>query len=151
MKKGFTLIELLVVIFIIGLLASIVVVSVNTARMKSRDARRIADMDSVRGALEMYADANSSYPSTGNGWGATSVANPSSWIPTTGFVPQFLSFLPRDPRNTGNYYYQYRSDGQNYKVMANTMEGSEGLARANSDGGTRPGAYELFTPDAQSW
>jgi prepilin-type N-terminal cleavage/methylation domain-containing protein len=58
--KGFTLIELLVVIAIIGLLASIVLVSLNTARQKARDSRRLTDIRQVALALELYADSNNS-------------------------------------------------------------------------------------------
>lgn len=57
---GFTLIELLVVIAIIGLLASIVMVSVNTARGKARDSRRLGDMKSIQLALPWGA-GNYSY------------------------------------------------------------------------------------------
>lgn len=61
-KSGFTLIELLVVIAIIGVLASVVLASLNSARRKSRDARRVADIKQVQLALELYFDSNSEYP-----------------------------------------------------------------------------------------
>ena len=54
--SGFTLIELLVVIAIIGVLASIVLASLNNARRKSRDARRITDVKQLGLALQLYAD-----------------------------------------------------------------------------------------------
>ena len=50
--RGFTLIELLVVIAIIGILASIVLVSLNGARKKGNDTRVISDVQEIRTALE---------------------------------------------------------------------------------------------------
>jgi len=61
--SGFTLIELLVVIAIIGILASIVLASLNTARLKSRDARRLADIKQLQIGLKLYFDAQGTqYP-----------------------------------------------------------------------------------------
>ena len=66
-EKGFTLIELLVVISIIGLLSSIVLTSVNSARAKARDARRIADFKQIQTAFEFFYDSQGRYPITGGG------------------------------------------------------------------------------------
>jgi len=61
-NKGFTLIELLVVISIIGLLASIVLVNVNSARKKAQSAAFAAQMDQLKIAFELYNTNNGHYP-----------------------------------------------------------------------------------------
>ncbi|PIQ92152.1 MAG: hypothetical protein COV70_01320 [Parcubacteria group bacterium CG11_big_fil_rev_8_21_14_0_20_39_22] len=66
-NKGFTLIELLVVIAIIGMLSSVVLASLNSARAKARDARRIADLKQMSTALEFFYDQQGRYPTSSGG------------------------------------------------------------------------------------
>ena len=64
--RGFTLIELLVVIAIIGLLASVVVVSLSGSRAKARDSQRIQNLSATWKALELYKTTNGRYPENPN-------------------------------------------------------------------------------------
>lgn len=61
LRKGFTLIELLVVIAIIGILSSVVLASLNTARGRGRDASSTATINSARTQAELYFDTNGDY------------------------------------------------------------------------------------------
>jgi len=113
--KGFTLIELLVVIAIIGVLASTVLASVNTARQKAKIARARADMSQIRLAMEFFLDTNGELPPIGDNCSAC--ANPcnNTWtavidpLVAGGYLP---SRIDRDP--WGNFYCY----DDNYRVPA---------------------------------
>ena len=111
-NKGFTLIELLVVIAIIGLLSSIVLVSLQGARESARDARRLSDMRQILLALQLYYDKYERYPSISadaccDGWDQGPCAgNPFIGALTT----EGLIQTPTDPSGgsgTGCYGYSY--------------------------------------------
>lgn len=61
--KGFTLIELLVVIAIIGILSSVVLASLNTARNRGADASVKGNLSSVRAQAELFYDTGNTYAS----------------------------------------------------------------------------------------
>jgi len=106
--KGFTLIELLVVISIIGILSSIVLASLNTARAKTRDARRLSDMHQMEIALELYYDKFGVYPSSDNaGTGQWDTPGNSTFITPlvdNNFLPAHL-LDPTTNDALGNYLY----------------------------------------------
>ncbi len=89
-NAGFTLIELLVVIAIIGLLSSVVLASLNSARQKGRDARRVADLKQLQVALELY------YSSQGN------PAYPSA---LSTLAPTYIASIPVDPQTGAAYNF----------------------------------------------
>ncbi|MBI5470051.1 prepilin-type N-terminal cleavage/methylation domain-containing protein [Candidatus Kaiserbacteria bacterium] len=130
-QRGFTLIELLVVIAIIGILASIVLASLDSARKKGRDARRIADVKQLQLALELYYDANNAFPS------ALTVANL--------VTPGYISVVPSDPSNSVVYDYMPLSSGatpstscQSYVLGASLETAGHSAFNTDADSGATP-------------
>ncbi len=120
--KGFTLIELLVVIAIIGLLASIIMVSLSGAKAKSRDAKRQADIKNIQLALTLYYTDNGMYPL--NIYAAAGTA------PGGGLAPTYLPTVPRDPNSSAACA---DSSGTTcYKYVAYTPGTTGGSANCNA-------------------
>jgi prepilin-type N-terminal cleavage/methylation domain-containing protein len=109
-QKGFTLIELLVVIAIIGILSSVVLVSLQSSRAKARDAKRIADIGAIQQALALYYDSNNAYPA---GPSATGFAA----LVAAGLLPA----VPVGPNPSEAYLYGPSSDFLSYHLGA-TLE-----------------------------
>lgn len=116
-KRGFTLIELLVVIAIIGILSSVVLASLNSARRKGRDARRIADLKQIQLALELSYDKNGFYPAAISGTELT--------------ADGFIAAMPKDPTTQAAYAYDQVTSGSVYYLGA-SLE-TTGHSALNSD------------------
>lgn len=165
MKKqhGFTLIELLVVIAVIGILASVVLASLNSARAKAHDAKRKADLVQIRSALELYYSDNGAYPVTSGyrsncpGYGGFDVTGANGYIPN--LAPTYIPTLPLDPKPINPYgCYLYTSDGTDYKVLVHgTIESISCPPTPQSFGfyePTRAGiqcTIGIYTPGGIGW
>ena len=110
-KRGFTLIELLVVIAIIGILASIVIASLDIARTKSRDARRLADINSIQKALSLYVTGTGAiYPVAVS----TTTLTGSDVVSLALVNANTISSVPADP-NSALYSYTYSTNAAGNK------------------------------------
>ena len=85
-ERGFTLIELLVVIAIIALLSSVALIAFVSARKKSRNTKRLADMVQMLNGLELFNASNRGYPEDADANG----------IPD-GLSPKFVGTIPLAP------------------------------------------------------
>lgn len=114
LKKGFTLIELLIVIAIISLLSLILMFSIPEIKMKSHDAQRLSDVNTLQTALALYHNDFRNYPIYSGyitGFDTMSLTLIGAGI---------LSNVPFDPLNdeSGIYRYYYQStQGKTYMIV----------------------------------
>jgi prepilin-type N-terminal cleavage/methylation domain-containing protein len=149
-SKGFTLVELLVVIAIIGVLATLILLQLGVARAKARDAKRIADVNQIRTAIELYFDDYSgSYPGQAlcpTTVGAACAANNSTtnWVGND--LTTYLSarILPTDPLANSQYSYGWGPDGNgknsNYAIWTELERQNAPALNGDTDINSTPAA-----------
>jgi len=115
-RKGFTFIEILVVATIIALLAGAAVVSYSQLNKQSRDAKRKADLEQIRAALEMYRSNNNQYYSGSFNNNCQSI----NWLSS------YLSTIPNDPKFNSGYYYRCIITQSDYTLGAYFENGGTG-------------------------
>ena len=144
MSKGFTLVELLVVIAIIGILATLILLQLGTARAKARDAKRIADVSQIRTASELFFDDNGGkypankplQPCTGSGCVGVAGANNN----LTDYIS--ATYLPVDPLSGNQYGYGVNTNAARtqYQVWAELER--KAPAAFSADGDIQAQAWE---------
>ncbi len=129
-QKGFTKIEILVVAAIIGLLGIMAVVSVVTARSRTRDAVRLSDIRQIQGGLELYFIDSNAYPITDEvialGAASTSCLSVDGLGAPCAIDETYLDVVPFTPTsglngasvcNGYSNAYCYYSNGDDYYVQ----------------------------------
>lgn len=139
LRKGFTLVELLVVVSLVGILATLVLANLNSARQRGRDAQRKSDLKNIATALRLYYNDYGTYPNSSSGkimgcgvngntecsWGGAFTAGSNT----------YMSVLPNDPLSGQDYRYTY-SDSENYTLEACLENESDDKGQAPADGTT---------------
>lgn len=156
--NGFTLIELLVVIAVIAIIAGVLMMQIRPASIlqKGRDSKRLQEISTLSKAINL-ALAEDEITLTANGSSCTSCSSNTGTQVSTGsgyvkfVVPvgktglsKYLSSLPVDPTNTGNYVYKFGSTTTDFELNA-VFEHPDNATLMSTDGGNSSAVYEVGT------
>ncbi len=121
-KRGFTLIELVVVISVLAILSGVLVPRVTNHMKSARDARRLADIKTIRNAVEQYYMDKGEFPAANanalfGGWDVSHDGNFITVLQESGY----LEDTPSDPINNATYHYRYHV----YEAGTYSCDGTE--------------------------
>lgn len=134
-SKGFTLIELLVVVSLIGVLATLVIANMNSARERARDAQRKSDMRNIQTALRLYYNDNGGYP-------LKAVIDAAWGVEWADDGVTYMNLLPNDPLAPTQVYTYTYTDSETYTLKAclENKSDDKGVADITCDSGYK---YEV--------
>jgi general secretion pathway protein G len=131
-EEGFTLVELMVVIVIIGLLSTLVALTILPQLGKANDQKAKADIATLDSALELYRLNNLTYPATSDGLGALLAAPPSLTDPSRYQAGGYIKKLPKDPWGR-DYKYEYPGKHRDFDIYTLGADGVPGGTGENAD------------------
>jgi general secretion pathway protein G len=132
-EHGFTLTELMVVIFIIGLLATVVMINVLPSQDKAMVTKAKADIATLETALEQYRLDNLVYPASGDGLNALVTAPPALAQPERYRRGGYIKTLPQDPWGRPYHYQAPGANGKAFDVWSMGADGAPGGTDENAD------------------
>jgi general secretion pathway protein G len=112
-QSGFTIVELLIVIIVIGILATLVLVTFTGVQQKARNTQRQTDIKAVASHLETFNANNSMYPTFAN-------MNDATWVAAN------LKGLDKESTRDPN--------GSSYQFAASSTTNQYGYAPTKDDG-----------------
>lgn len=158
-RAGFSLMELIIVLLILVTIAGIALPRFGKVTDRANDARRIADLNAVEKALEMYHADHGTYPSTSSAWsgdapnyGGHAYTADDPYIP--GLIPDYIQMLPRDPDKAypdGSKGYLYKSNGKDYKFLAHQTPTSFPTDHRYFDPNRKTWAYQVSSKGGANW
>jgi len=124
--NGFSLVELMVVIFIIGLLATVVLINVLPSQDKAMRVKAQGDIATLGQALEMYRLDNMAYPGPAEGLAALRTPPANLGMPQNYRAGGYVKDLPSDPWGRPYQYAVPGRDGRPFEIFSLGADGQSG-------------------------
>ncbi|WP_081944871.1 type II secretion system major pseudopilin GspG [Sphingopyxis sp. MWB1] len=132
-ERGFTLTELMVVIFIIGLLATVVMINVLPSQDRAMVTKAKTDIATLETALEQYRLDNLTYPATTDGLNALVTPPPALPQPERYRRGGYIKKLPADPWGRPYHYQAPGANGKAFDLWSMGADGAPGGTDENAD------------------
>lgn len=125
-RNGFSLVELMVVIFIIGLLATVVLINVLPSQDKAMVVKARSDIATLEQGMEMYRLDMASYPGLGEGLNALKSPPANLSTPQNYRSGGYVKDVPSDPWGHAYQYQVPGRDGKPFEIFSLGADGQPG-------------------------